>query len=159
MELKEKYWHELFEASITIKAINGLWETISGVALLFITKAAINNAFIALTRKELTEDAQDRFIHFLSIQLQHLSSNTKDFAGLYILTHGVVNLFLAYNLYRDRLWSYLVSIIFVSLSLLYLIYRVSHTHSLILIGIIIFDILFTILTWHEYKYLTRKQAK
>lgn len=159
MKLKEKYWHGFFEASIAIKSINGLWETISGAALLFITKASINNTFIALTRTELTEDPQDKFIHFLSFQLQNLSSNTKDFAGFYILTHGVVNIFLAYNLYRKRLWAYLVSIIFVSLSLLYLIYRVSHTHSLILIGIIIFDILFTILTWHEYNYLTKKLAR
>ncbi len=157
MLFKEKHWHNLFEASILIKGVNGLWETISGFALIFITKNTINNTFILLTRKELTEDPQDTFIHFLNIKLQHLSTNTKNFAAIYILVHGMLNMFLAYNLYKNRPWAYLASVIFAVLFILYLLYRVSHTHSGILIGVIVFDILFTILTWHEYTYRKNMQ--
>ncbi len=152
MILKEKYWHRLFETTVFLKAINGLWETISGFALILISKTALENSFIALTRKELTEDPQDKLITFLNTQLQHLSSSTKDFAAVYILAHGILNIFLAYHLFKDRLWAYLVSITFTALLTPYLIYRVSHTHSNILIAAIIFDILFMILTLHEYKY-------
>lgn len=157
MFLKEKYWHRLFEATVFIKAINGFWETISGFALILISKTTLDNTFIALTRKELIEDPQDKLISLLNTQLQHLTTSTKDFAAIYILAHGILNVFLAYHLFKDRLWAYLVSIAFAVMLTPYLIYRVSHTHSNILIGAIVFDILFTILTWHEFKYQKRLQ--
>ena len=152
MFLKEKYWHEIFEASILLKALNGVWETISGFALLYINKSTIGNGIIFLTRKELTEDPNDKFIYFLNSQLNHFSSNTKELAAIYILTHGIVNLFLAYNLYKENLWAYKASLFFVAIFLSYLIYRLIISHSPLLFGVIIFDILFAVVTWHEYKY-------
>ena len=150
--MEEKYWHRLFETTVFLKAINGVWETISGFALILISKVALENTFIALTRKELIEDPQDKLIAFLNTQLGHLTSGGKDFAAIYILAHGILNIFLAYHLFKDRLWAYLVSIAFTALLTPYLVYRVSHTHSSILSIAIIFDILFMILTWHEYNY-------
>lgn len=158
MLLKEKYWHSFFETTVFLKAINGLWETISGFALILISKTALDNSFIALTRKELIEDPQDKLIGFFNVQLQHLSTGTKDFAAIYILAHGILNIFLSYHLFKDRLWAYLVSIAFAIIFTPYLIYRVSHTHSYILTGAIVFDILFTILTWHEYKYHKKQRS-
>ncbi|HEX3099968.1 MAG TPA: DUF2127 domain-containing protein [Patescibacteria group bacterium] len=135
MILKQKHWHTLFEASVVIKAINGTWETISGFALLFISNGFINKALAS--HQTITS---------------HISSGTKDFAGLYILSHGLINIFLAYHLYRNRLWAFWVSMGFFSGSILYLIYRATSQPSLLLFTLIIFDTFFVFLTWHEFQY-------
>jgi uncharacterized membrane protein len=150
--LKQKFWHALFEASVLIKAINGVWETLSGFAILFLSKDALNHAFLKITSRELIEDPNDRIMNFLTLGMQHLSTGTKNFAGVYILAHGIINLFLAYNLYKERMWSFGVSLAFFSLSVVYLIYKASIHPSPFLIALIIFDIIFNYLTWHEYKY-------
>ena len=154
--VSETYWRKLFQASIVLKIINGIWETISGVTLLLISPQALQNVLFRVTRRELIEDPKDQLIHLVTTGLHHLSSSTKDFAGLYILAHGFVNIFLAYFLLRDRLWAYLVAIGFSGAVIFYLLYRVSHTHSLFLTGIIAFDICFIILTWHEYRFHSRR---
>lgn len=157
MIFKEKYWWRLFEAGITIKAINGAWQTIVGLGLLVVPRNLLKKTFLAMLRRELLEDPGDKFIRFLNIQSQHWFVVAKDFTGFLILVHGIVNLFLAYNLHRKRLWAYKVALVFVSLFLIYLLHRFGHSHSPWLLGIIIFDLCFITLTWHEYNY--RKHLK
>lgn len=133
--IKQKYWHKLFEASVIIKAINGIWETIAGFAILFISSATIAHAFGGEIQN-----------------LQHLSTSSKEFAGIYILAHGLINIFLAYFLYKEKLWAFWVSIGFFTASIVYLGYRVINAPSLMLYGLILFDIFFMYLTWHEFQY-------
>ena len=125
MIIKQKYWKMLFDASVYIKAFNGLWETVTGIALLFISKGFINNAFASQTVSE------------------HISGGAKNFAAIYILAHGIINIFLAYSLYREKLWAFWVSIGFFSGSVIYLTYKLHNGPSLILIALIIFDLAFT----------------
>ncbi len=138
--IKQKYWHALFEASVFIKAVNGIWETIGGIALLFLSNGFINRAFAS---QSLTE---------------HITAGTKNFAGIYILAHGLINIFLAYYLYKEKLWAFWVSIGFFSGSVVYLVYRLTDGPSPMLFALIAFDVFFTYLTWHEFKYRT-DQAK
>lgn len=156
MFLKEKYWHELFEASLVLKVINGIWQSASGLALVCIPRSALEHGFLWVFQRELLEDPHDTFVTFLNTQLQHISTNAKSFVAAYLLLHGLLNIFLAYNLYRNRLWAYKVSLIFVGLFLIYLLYRFTHTHSLLLLGVLVFDVFFLIVTWHEYKHRKRR---
>ncbi len=82
----------------------------------------------------------------------HHHSSMRAFIGVYLLFQGILNAFLAYNLFRNRLWAYQVTLGFTGLFVLYQIYRFSHTHSLLLLGLTLFDIVFMVLTWHEYQY-------
>lgn len=148
----EKNWHRLFELGITLKAFNAVFEIISGTLILFVSKHVFNNVLLRLARGELLEDPRDRFINFLTHSLQNISTHTKIFAALYILSHGLLSLFLVIQLYREKLWAYLVAIGFALLFITYQIYRIDRGHSIGLTIITIYDILFTILTWHEYKY-------
>lgn len=136
--IKQKYWHTLFEASVFIKAINGIWETIGGIGILFLSNGFINKAFASTTLAE------------------HISVGAKNFAGIYILSHGLINIFLAYYLYKEKLWAFWVSIGFFSGSVLYLAYKLTGGPSAMLFILIAFDIFFTYLTWHEYKYRTEQ---
>ena len=148
----QKFWHNLFEFSVFMKGINGLWETLSGFSILFLNKTTLTRWFSFFIHKELLEDPRDRFISFLAHALQNFSTDTKIFIAFYMLLHGFLNIFLAIQLYRDRHWAYLVAIGTMSSFLVYQIYRISIHHSLILTAITIFDAFFIFLTWHEYKY-------
>lgn len=150
--IKQKFWHALFEASVLIKAINGVWETLSGFAILFLSKDSINQFFSIITGGKSTDKSHEGILNGLTLGMQHLSAGTKDFAGIYILAHGLINIFLAYNLYKERMWSFVVSFIFFGLSIIYLMIKVIHHPSPWFFALIIFDTVFTYLTWHEYKY-------
>lgn len=150
--LSQKYWHRLFEFGIAVKAINGVWETISGLLVLFLSKAVLSSWFYLITRDELLEDPNDRFINFLAHGLQNLSHSAQTFTALYVLAHGLLNIFLAIQLYRDKHWAYLVTIGAMLMFMTYQIYRISIHHSLILTALTIFDAAFIGITWHEYKY-------
>jgi len=147
-----RYWHAFFELAVFIKGFNGIWETVSGFSVLFFSKAAFSKLFSFLFRNELLENPHDSFIDFMAQAMQNLSTGTKRFAAIYILLHGLLNIFLAIQLYRNKLWAYLVAINVIIVLIFYQIYRIALHHSLFLTVITIFDALFIILTWHEYQY-------
>ena len=156
--LKQTYWHQLFEAGVFLKALNSVWEIAGGLLLLTTRgRTILNLVFVFFSRSELVGGRDDFIFQLVTVQLQHLSVNTRVFVGVYLLFHGIMNMFLAYNLYRNRLWAYPFSIAFVSLFFTYQVYRLAHTHSLILLAVSVFDLFFIILTWHEYRYQLKKQ--
>jgi uncharacterized membrane protein len=157
--LKQTYWHQLFEAGVFLKALNSLWESAGGLLLLLGGRTFLSMVFVFFSRAELIGGHDDPLFRFAVLQLQHLSVNTRIFVGAYLLFHGVMNMFLAYNLYRNRLWAYPFSIAFVSLFFIYQLYRLAHTHSLILLAVSVFDFFFIILTWHEYCYQSRRSGR
>ena len=151
--LKEKYLHRLFETGVTLKAFNGVWEVISGIVVFAIPKAVINGWFYAISRNELLEDPRDKLLTFFTNALGTLSTSTQVFAALYIFFHGILNLFLAVQLYRQKHWAYAVSIAATLLSMGYQAYRISIHHSLVLTAITVFDAFFILLTLHEYRHV------
>jgi uncharacterized membrane protein len=124
----ERYLHDLFEIGVFFKAINGIWETLTGW-----------------------------LVFYFGITIRHHHMGARNFAAAYVLIHGIVNLFLAIQLLRQRLWAYLVAIGIMATFVIYQLYRIHHYHSRVLIFFTVVDILFIFLTWHEYRH--RKQIK
>lgn len=142
--------HGFFEAGIYIKFLNSIWELTSGLLILFSSKATLNKIFNFLSNKELLEDPHDFLFNYLSGFLQNLTHGIQIFIAAYILIHGLLNLFLAIELMRDKIWAYAATIFVMSILILYQIHRIIIHHSLILTIITVFDALFIMLTWHEY---------
>ena len=157
--LKQAYWHELFEAGVAFKALNSVWEMLGSIFLLTRLHSWLTHKVIQISHSEFLGDHDDFFSHFISGQLSHLDvASTRTFVGLYLLFHGLMNAFLAYNLYRNRLWAFPVSIAFTSTFLVYQAYRLVHTHSPLLLFITVLDVFFIILTVHEYRFQKNKIA-
>lgn len=148
----ERYWHGFFEFGILLKGFNGVWETISGFLVLFLSRATFSRLFYFLARRELLENPRDRFLYFVVRSFQHVTPEIKVLAAAYILGHGLLNIFLAIQLYRNRLWAYLVTMSAMVVFMSYQVYRIVLHHSRALTILTIFDVLFLILTWHEYRY-------
>lgn len=150
---REKGIHEAFEISIALKGIGALVETILGAALLF-TDRLIEVVF-ALVENELIDDPNDFFAtHVRSFLLSpHAADAT--FGGLYLLSHGVVKLFLVAGLWRGKLWAYPASLAVFALFILYQLVRFARTHSPWLLALTALDLVIMWLIFHEYRRLMR----
>ena len=81
--------------------------------------------------------------------------STRNFTTVYLLSHGVIKLWLIIGLLRAKLSYYPVAIGVFGLFIIYQLYRFSATHSLWLLLITAVDVVVIGLTWHEYQYLRR----
>src|SRR5262249_47614044 len=106
-----------------------------------------------ITREELLEDPRDLVANYLLQAAQHFSVSGRNFAALYLLSHGVIKLWLIVGLLRAKLSYYPVAIAIFTLFIVYQLYRFNLTHSLWLIVITVVDVLVIGLAWHEYRYL------
>lgn len=150
--LTKDIWHDLFEAGVALKGVNSVWETLGGLFLLTRLHSWLAYIFVFFSRHQLLGERDDFIFSIISSQIHRLDVvSVRTFVGIYLLFHGIMNAFLAYNLYRNRLWAYPVMIAFISIFLVYQIYRLAHLFSLTLLVVTFFDIVFIVLTWHEYK--------
>ncbi len=149
----EKYIHRIFVVGILIKALDGVLEILGGIALLF--TGVLTSLATVLIQHELIEDPHD----FLATQLQHVlpvvAANSGWFATAYLLSHGVIKIFLVIGLLRDKLWAYPTAIIVFALFVVYQIYRYTFAPSIFLILLTLLDIVVIGLTWHEYHYFKK----
>lgn len=152
--LKNKI-HLVFEVSILLKGLHAILEIVGGVLIFFITKAYVISTVLSITQEELSEDSKDFIAHYLIIMSNNFSISSQHFIAFYLLSHGVIKLFLVINLFKKKLWAYPLSILVFSLFILYQLYRFSSTHSVWLLLLTLFDIIIIWLTLREYQYIKK----
>lgn len=155
MKLPESRIHLIFVWSVLLKALNGVLEIIIGVAFLF--TSALAGLVQTLLRGELIEDPSDLVANTIQNFLPFLT-HSQYFIAVYLLSHGIIKIFLVVGLLRNKLWAYPAALIVFTLFIAYQLYRFTYTHSSWLILLTIFDLFVIWLTWHEYKILKLKQA-
>ncbi len=142
--------HELFEISVVLKGVYGFAEIVLGSIILFFNRHFVVNFLLYFVQGELNEDPTDwianQILHFSN----YITPSSELFIGVYFLTYGVIKLILVYGLLKEKMWSFPTAIVFMTLFGLYEIYRVFHTHSLILTILIVIDAATIFLVWHEY---------
>lgn len=150
---REAYVRKIFVWSVLLKAFDGVIEILAGIALLF--TGSIMSMLEIFIHNELIDDPND----FLATHLEHLlpifTAHAGVFASVYLLSHGIVKIFLVVGLLREKLWAYPSAMVVFTLFILYQLYRYAHTHSLSLIILTVLDLVVIILTWHEYQYLKK----
>lgn len=147
--------HIAFEISIFFKGLDGVLEIVGGLLLFFVTPETISRIVIALTQHELSEDRNDIIATYL-VRLAHdVSTSSQVFAGVYLLTHGVIKVFLVESLLRGRLLAYPTAIVFFAFFIMYQMYRYYLHPSIGMIVLSILDLIVIVLTWLEYRQLKR----
>jgi uncharacterized membrane protein len=154
--IERKIEHGLFLLSVWAKGIAGLVETVGGLLLLCIPPAGLNAFVIALTAPELAEDPTDRVATLLKHIVHDLAADTKLFASGYLIIHGIIKIFLVVGLLGRRLWSYSVSLWFLTAFIAYQTYRFLFTHSLWLIALTVLDLIVAFLIWREYQEVRKR---
>jgi uncharacterized membrane protein len=155
--IAQKRITRLFRISIVLKGLHALLEIVGGTLLYVIHPDTIQRFISRLTQNELLEDRQDLIANTLRQAAHHLSIGGKTFAAFYLLSHGVIKLFLVIELLRKRLWAYPASLAMFAAFIAYQLYRYTHTHSIGLIVLTVFDLAVMWLIWREYR-IVRQQT-
>jgi uncharacterized membrane protein len=148
---REKILHCLFLVSVWIKGGAGLLEIIAGIPFFALNPGSVAAFVLWLTAPELAEDPSDWLANTIRRSVHHLSADATLFAGVYLVVHGAIKLFLVAGLLRRRLWAYPISLWFIAAFIVYQSYRFMYTHSLWLVTLTVFDLIVAFLIWHEYQ--------
>ena len=151
MMLAERNVHRAFEISVLLKGAHAVLECLGGLVLALVSADWVSATINRLTQEELVEDPHDFLATHLVAFAGQFSVTTKNFYAFYLLSHGAVKLALVAGLLRGKLWAYPASLVVLGLFIAYQAYRYSHTHSLGLVVLSLFDILVMVLVWHEYR--------
>ena len=133
--LAEKNIHLAFEVSLLLKGAFAVAETVTGIGVYFVTQQFVFKLVEHLTREELLEDPRDWVATYLFQSVPHFSVSTRNFTAFYLLTHGIIKLWLIIGLLRAKLSYYPVAIAVFGLFIVYQLYRFSATQSLWLLVI------------------------
>jgi uncharacterized membrane protein len=155
MPRRQSLAHIAFEIGIFFKGLDGVLEIVGGLLLFFVKPETISGVVIALTQHELGEDAHDVVASYLVRAANSFSASSQVFAGIYLLSHGVIKIVLVESLLRGRLLAYPTAIVVFALFIVYQMYRYSLQPSIAMIVLSILDVIVIALTWLEYRRLKR----
>lgn len=143
--------HRLFQIATVIKGIDGVLEFIGGVLLLTVGPAALHRLVVVLTQHELAEEPDDWLVMALRHLAENFSVETRHFASAYLIGHGILKIFLAANLLRERLWAFPFALSVLTIFVAYQMHRFARTHSMVLLALTVLDIAVMALIWREYR--------
>ena len=146
-----KFLHHSFLVTLVFKGILSVLEILGGALLLSVRPPMINHLVRVLTQHELPKDPNDILLRHLVLWSHNFSVSSHVFAAMYLLSHGIVKLFIVASLWKKKLWAYPLGIAFFLIFIAYQVYRYQHTHSVWLIILTLFDIILIYLTWVEYR--------
>ncbi|MDB4978168.1 MAG: hypothetical protein JWM56_354 [Candidatus Peribacteria bacterium] len=143
--------HQFFRIGIALKGINGFLELLSGLALIALQPAQLSWIAYYLTMGELYEDPNDFFAHIILKTIAGFTPHARFVAVVFLLSHGIIKLFLVWEIFRNKLWAYPLTIAVLLLFMVYQVLEIIHGHSLLLTALTVFDAFIVVLTWQEYQ--------
>ena len=103
---EEESIHLAFRVSLVLKAAFAVGEILAGIGVYFVTQQHVFKLVERITREELLEDPRDFIANYLFQSAQHFSVSTRNFTTFYLLSHGVIKLWLIIGLLRRKLGYY-----------------------------------------------------
>ena len=143
--------HRLFQLAVVVKGIDGVLELLGGTLLLVVGPAALHRLGVALARHELTDEPDDWVVMTLRHLAESFSVETRHFASAYLIGHGVLKIFLAVTLLRERLWAFPTALSVLAIFVAYQLHRFVRTHSIVLLALTVVDLVVMVLIWREYR--------
>jgi uncharacterized membrane protein len=155
VRLNQATTHVLFQFTLLCKAVFAVAEILAGIGAYFVTQQFVFKLVDRLMQQDLLQHQHDQIANYLYTSAQHFSVSTRNFTAAYLLSHGVVKLWLIVGLLREKHWYYPLAIAVFGLFVVYQLYRFNLSHSLWLILITVVDLVVIALTWQEYRYVRR----
>lgn len=152
----EKTLHYIFQIGIFLKGVSGVIEIIAGVLAFLAIKLYFIDAALEVTQENISQDSNDAVSSYMFGLSNSMSISTQNFIAFYLLSHGIVKVFLVVGLFKRKLWAYPASIAVFVMFIVYQLYRYFQTYSIWMLVLTVLDILLIWLTVHEYKYLKKR---
>lgn len=133
-----------------LKGVDGLLEVIGGTLLLVFGTARINHLIRTLTQNDLDHPPHTFVSHLLSAHLHVIEPGSVHFAAFYLLFQGVIKIWLAEALLRERRWVFPVALVLMGLFDIYLLYRIVTHPSIGFAALFAINLIIMVLIWREY---------
>ncbi len=140
-----------FQASITLKGLDGLVEIVTAFLFLTVTPARVNSLINFFTFHSLARNPNAFVASHLLHASQNIVTHAHYFVFIYLLSHGVAKVVLVVALWCNRMWAYPALIVLLVAFIVYQLYRMTFAPSVFLAGLTIFDAIVVWLTWAEYR--------
>ena len=143
-----------FRFSMWWRIFYGSLRLVFGAVLL----QAVGSPFSVLLHRvmghELVEDPSDVLFFAVSFIVNHQHLYITYFLAFYFIFWGFLDIFLSVNLLKDKLWAFPVSLYLITFFVIYEFFRYFHTHSIMLLVVIVIDIFVFWLIHKEYRRIT-----
>ena len=156
---REQRLHRFFEITLLLKALFAAGEIVAAIGVYVVPLDTVADFVGVITSAELAKHPHDLVAAHLADWAQNLSVATKHFVAFYLLSHGVVKLWVIIGLMRERLWYYPVALVLFTFFIVYQLHRYTFTHSVSLLLLTVLDLVVIALTWHEYQYLRGRRHR
>lgn len=150
--------HKVFKALTILKAIHAIIEIFLGIVLLILSKEFISNMIVAFIEGRLAGDPSNFIAQYITQFGIDLTLGIKLFFSFYLISHGIVNFSLVYGIIKKPSFAYPISLVAFIGFLIYQTYDYIFTHSLWMLFLILFDIVFIILLFFEYHHHLKKYS-
>lgn len=156
---EERSIYQFFRISVLLKGLISVIEIFAGIAIYFVTPAMVLAIASFLTNGEVVNEPVD-FIarHIIDLANQYTASTAK-FLSFYFLSRGLVKTGLIWALLKDKVWAYPASLVVLMLFVFYQLWQIWATHSLLVVGITIFDLIVIYFIWREWQIVKRHRAQ
>lgn len=142
----------VFRISLVLKGLDGLAEVLGGLALLIIRPAQIEHLSHWLTDSTLAHNPHSFWASHVAGWAGNVGKGSLLFGAIYLLSHGIVKIFVVVQVWRNRSWAYPLLIVVIGLFAIYQIgYLIFKRVTPSMIGLTIFDLLIIYLTSIEYR--------
>ena len=147
----------LFHISMWWKIFYGTARVVLGFVLLKLIGTPFNELLYSIMSHEVTNDSTDVVFQFVYQLIEDHSFTVTYFVATYLLFWGAIDIVFSILLLRHKLWAFPMSLVLMGSFILYEIYRVIHTKSLILLTLILLGLAILYLIYNEYQVLRKKQ--
>lgn len=153
MDDQEKTYvaHALFKYGMYWRIFYGFLRVVIGTALLQVVNVPLIDLVYRFMNHEIAEDVSDTVFVTLQAYLQSHPLTITYFFAFYLLFWGTLDVVLSVFLLKHKLWAFPVTLNLIIVFVVYEFFRFMHTHSLMLLTVIIIDIGVYFLIKYEYK--------
>ncbi|MDR3570795.1 MAG: DUF2127 domain-containing protein [Candidatus Pacebacteria bacterium] len=143
--------HEFFEIGVILKGLNAAAELLLGILFLFVNVSGIIQKMIG---DELIEDPDNFLARHLHSLTAHFTPQAEYYSAIYLISHGIIKIFLVFGLLRGYVWSYPASLAVLVLFVVYQCMQILMTFSIGMIALTVFDLIVMWLIWEEWTRVT-----
>jgi len=143
--------HKIAKFLVYFKGIFGIIEFITGIGLLLVGRKVLNNVLVWILNFEPFEDHPQFANGTTRFITNHVLGNLHTLIALYMIVHGIVAMAVVLALVHKKLWAFPMAGIIMALFLLYQMYSLAMTFSLILMILTLIDIAIIIFLRYEYR--------
>jgi uncharacterized membrane protein len=147
-----------FFVAVAVKGIDGVIETLAGLAVAVLGTQGIYALIIQITAPELDLHPDSRTVHLIrhgAFDLAHASSR---FLIIWLLVHGILKIVLAVELVRERMWVFPVAAAILSGFVVYMTYKLISHYSPWLLAFALFDLITVALVLNEWRSKSTRRA-